>query len=918
MNHSYHYNTDHRNIPIVNLDNLQPVYAPRDKLDLPSGSSDQPTKEQPPAEHSDPEKAVIVQDVPPEPTYLQRLMTAIRSRRGFWPWAIGACIALCGSWKVITHFSHFLDPIVGIDPERKAQAYHNIFNATRELGKQHEQCIMAKADTCIADFDFAHDAERSHIDVIRLLNQEKIQEASQKTGQCIMAVYDTQTALRDLVLSGGTLPFVNNEAVCSAADRQALLAIAGGDVRQGQNQVLNLLQIMTKEGETQAEYLKDFAVYNRDYFFGRLALLEADLLLEIGQLAAVSLNGISLMNVTGLDALNGIVACVSPQEGSAALCSFPTVSTSLRGVLDTAEAYIGIGQEQIRLAAMVIATLVDRYDWAVGSIQDFVRIFQGIRSVLGRPFDLALDSFGGIDFGQFYDIAPGAFFVPGDLDFPEFPSLPSIQPILDELETEIVKLKGAVSSVAAQVSDELQDKVDELVTSVRAAFGDILHDYNPPKPPGFATVDVEQISTSFSNRRRELANLVAAEVGKLGFGRGPLPETNVYIPPTAKVDFNATTAQVNDASASLRQFEFPEVSMWIIELFLLFLKYFLLCDSVRIIWGILHRFRKMWDESAVPVPHVEMPVTPVQDDEEEQPSVWWKAFSLITDDGWKKIAPLMVGGFVAALFLGAYVFTYRHYHNNCVVSSSGTYVGKQIATQRNNRITFGTTRAQATQKSRVEAHFDSKCEKARFATTFDQNQQEQHLAALMNEYSVTMAESQRLLNCIDFDALGDFDSGLNTCALPLDTQLDSGVVECNWGSCDLDCDNDALEEEVKTVVVESVCVVEQQGHAEIWKKLAELAIWLCIAWLSRLVQECPPHLFPDTFGSNHVHLSYMRDRKTHEIVGGEGQDPSSAIDKAIASQYFWNKAKAWGEVTCLVLFIAGLIAALVWYVRTGL
>jgi hypothetical protein len=321
------------NLPIANLDDLQPVNVPYNNkifpVEISSGSSDKPPHEHIPAD-SDVEKAVVTEEEEEKEKCFQSIIKNIKhfiNRPAFKPWLLTSICLGIFSWKVLTEMVPHMEPLFGIDRERQAQALDAIFSQAKELGKQQEQCIHEGAAKCRQDYDTAHDAERAQIDVIRASNQAKLQQASTLSSQCIMRLYDTEAALRDLVLSGGTPPFIDNTNTCPAEDKEELLAIAGGKVRRDQNEIMTFLRVLSDEGETQTEYLKDLAIYNRDYFLGQIGLLEADLLLEIGSLTV----NLTIPLPPGID---GLITCVTPDTGGLAIvpCPIEPLTLSLKRV----------------------------------------------------------------------------------------------------------------------------------------------------------------------------------------------------------------------------------------------------------------------------------------------------------------------------------------------------------------------------------------------------------------------------------------------------------------------------------------------------------------------------------------------------------------------------------------------------------
>jgi hypothetical protein len=889
------------NLPIANLDDLQPVNVPYNNkifpVEISSGSSDKPPHEHIPAD-SDVEKAVVTEEEEEKEKCFQSIIKNIKhfiNRPAFKPWLLTSICLGIFSWKVLTEMVPHMEPLFGIDRERQAQALDAIFSQAKELGKQQEQCIHEGAAKCRQDYDTAHDEERAQIDVIRASNQAKLQQASTLSSQCIMRLYDTEAALRDLVLSGGTPPFIDNTNTCPAEDKEELLAIAGGKVRRDQNEIMTFLRVLSDEGETQTEYLKDLAIYNRDYFLGQIGLLEADLLLEIGSLTV----NLTIPLPPGID---GLITCVTPDTGGLAIvpCPIEPLTLSLKRVRETARIIISISKEQLDLAAMAIATLVDRYDWAVGSIKDLVRIFNGIRNVLGRPFDLAFNSLsGGFDLGQFDNLPYGGFYVSGDLDFPTLPDVPPIDPILADFRDEIEKVKEATREIAAQATEEIREKVDALVAKVRQAFDRILEDYDPPNAPGFSSLDIDKITDKFASTRQQAFDQIVATVNRFGIGTETLPESEAFVPPGASIAFNATSAQVQDAKAALLPFSYPDIPGWVWRLYTFLLTKFWVCDIIAVAYHVLRRGRKVYDESSTPIPVVHMQTTAEKDAEEES-TTKWKMAVLLTHDLLPKIFTCLFGILFAFFSVFVYYSVYLDYRRGCVESTSGTYIGRVLVSNYvSTPIVVEINEAQESEAVRVEKHYQNMCHDARITTALNQTQQSQHLASIMNEYNTSIIETQRLLGCIDLDAFDGVDPDLFTCIVPLDTVLEEGVASCDWGECVIDCDQGAVTAEIQRIVIENTCIIEEQYHARFWLFCVILWAWFSLKLFSNSIHDCAPYLFPKIYGSKTIKVELERYLESGELLGSEGKEAEEAMDKAIASLLLWNKLKNW----CYVLVV---------------
>jgi hypothetical protein len=240
---------------------------------------------------------------------------------------------------------------------------------------------------------------------------------------------------------------------------------------------------------------------------------------------------------------------------------------SLKRVRETARIIIGISKEQLDLAAMAIATLVDRYDWAVGSMKDVVRIFNGVRNVLGRPFDLAFNSLsGGFDLGQFDNLPYACLYVSGDLNFQTLSDVPPIDPILVDFRGEIEKVKEATREIAAQATDEIREKVAALVVKIGEAFDGILEDYDPLKL-SFDS-DFGDITNLFDVRNQQFRTRFEATVNSLKVTRNRLPEADTQLPPASLGEWEEVRDGVEDAALTLLDFRVPTIPAFILRFFM--------------------------------------------------------------------------------------------------------------------------------------------------------------------------------------------------------------------------------------------------------------------------------------------------------------------------------------------------------------
>lgn len=346
-----------------------------------------------------------------------------------------------GSWMFTNYsFKRFEAPL-GPSPETAYDSLTRAYSEPNRTAKLWEQCIHREAERCRNETAVAHDLEAARIETIATSNKEKIKMANEMATHCILLSSDANTAIREEVFSNGTLPWTGSEN-CTEAERAAILKAAGDDVRKDQNAIVGIYEQAKMEDRKQISILEawgaDYFRYNQEYFFGDLGAFELMKLDLLPQLNA--LPGEIDVSFPGFDAL---VACFSTHDLHKVPCPITPVPVSLHGITYISEGIIAVAEEQLELAKTTIATLIAKYDEKVDEIRDLVRILQGIRNVLGRPFDLALNALGGIDFNKFDSIPPGYLYVPGDLDFPGFPGRPPIQPILDEVAEEILRVKAA-------------------------------------------------------------------------------------------------------------------------------------------------------------------------------------------------------------------------------------------------------------------------------------------------------------------------------------------------------------------------------------------------------------------------------------------------------------------------------------------
>lgn len=913
-------NDDYRDLPIGNLDSVQPVDAPRDQgssrdqcssLDIPSGSSDEKHNEGPSSPKASLRSKLRRRCKRPSPRLIfQAILTFVvamhTSRPMLTPVSVSSILRWFSNYQFLRSKFERFHARFGLDPEREKKAYDGIFNESKKVGQREQKCIRNGAAKCKANFDRSRTIESAKHNATRDSNARKLQQAAEAASLCKAKVRAAESKLQDLVFNDGVIPFTNR---CSSIDRKELEAIAGGAAREERNVIKSIAREVEDFTESQLEYVADLAIYNKNYFFGRLPLLEANFLQNIEKLSVKGLEGISLLQVTGLEGFDGIIACVSPELGGSPLCTLPNVSISLQEVYNKAEAYIEVGNQQIQLAAMTIATLVDRHDWAITNIRELVRIFARLRDIFGRPFDLALNSLsgGGIDFSQFSNLYPGRYYVPGDLDFVTLPDLDSIEPILREFLNAVLKLKGKVTAVADQVSDEFRMEVNELATNIKEAFSSVFDDYNPPKHPGFDTTDANKIVQTISNQLRGKYDDLGDAISKVGKDTNALPENATFVPMVAAVALNATSAHVQDARAKILPLAVPDIPSWVWS-FLDWLRNNLYkFDYVRIAWENVRDIRKVWDTTAVPVQKVIMPTTAQEAAKEKGPLGTF--FTVITHDWIPKIVTrslLLGAGAISGLL---YYASFSHYQRSCVDSKNGTYIGRVLlANAVSTPIVGEINRVQETEALQVERYHREQCETARVANIIEQTQQVNELEVITKGYNASMTAAQQLIDCI---AETDLDPDLDSCLLPLDVALEEAITLCDWGDCVIDCDQTYVTEEIQAIVIENECIIEEQTHNKIWLHAVVLMAWFGLGRLWDALRDLPPLLFPKWFGARTVAMELERNLETRELLGSEGMEAEEAMDKAIGRTLCWNRVKASGQLLVTLSYNGAWIAILV-------
>ena len=890
-----------------------------DLLDVESGLSEQhhPIRN-PPAQQAKADESAPTEDVMTDQERQNKKYT--RNRCIYL--AFMATTSVFGSWLITTlTFAIFPRPI-GPSRETATKALENIYTEPTRQGEIWEQCIRKEGERCRNETALAHDREAARISAIQASNQAKLEQASMPQTQCALRYSDTETALRDWVLAGNILPWNDT---CPSDDRDTILEAAGGDVRKGQEELINIFARMSDESRQQllvvTTFLEDYAIYNRDYFFGRLTLLEADLLAQIGDLAAISLDGISLVKVTGLDGFNGIIACVSPVNGSPAVCSIPSLSASLNFTLEEFKGYLEITSEAVQQAIMVIATLVERYDWAVAGLEDFVRIFQGIRSVLGRPFDLALDSLGGIDLGQFVDIAPGRYFVPDGLNIPDFGELPNFQPALDDLRDEIRRLKEGVRNVADQVSDELKDKVDQLVTEVREAFAGVFEDYDPPKYPGFNSSDFEGIIGDYDNRYEKFRAQFERAVQELKLIRDKASDGDTYeFVAEDVIDFGQVESY-KEVSPDLLGIKLPTIPEFIQKIYRWFDNFYWLLDTLIRIWYITSRCLQYYHESAVPVPKIIVgtPGTDRQQEQQQQQEEkkprWKKVLDIFFSPKWILVA-LVVSAILSLTAFGFILNEYiMHYQGRCVESETGTSIVRRLILPTvHDPAKFDGNIARTQENLKLYVQRTRACTSLGSSSHVIHRQQEESLFSISYDYNATLSESSRILDCIDLNALGGdgarLQEDLLTCSVPIEITLENGEANCNWQKCEINCSESKVTEAITKVVIKNSCVYE-------WYLLSELIIfflkWLqywCVGIALILLQMAIFVLFRKFLRRDSVKWVYEEDMEDRSIVGAGGLKLEDAKVKA-------RKAHVTRETIIAVaqVFLAIVVTAIWIYFR---
>lgn len=822
-------------------------------------------------------------------------------------------VTLLSSWLATKSSFTLLPRILGPSWSVGSVALENIYKEPAKTGDAWAQCIRSESQRCSNETILAHFQESYLIKKTQDNNRAAVEQAFNSSTQCSLRVSDAHTELRERLVQDG-LPW----KTCPKHDREVILRAAGDDVRKGQNAVMEIYDRQQEDVKALFQKYGDWAgesfVYHRNYIFGELKKVQAQILFDI--------QSISIGNIQ-LPGLEGLITCLVPDdilEYQEIPCPFRPLSLSLRDVQRTAEVYIKVANEQIQMAAMVIATLVERYDWAVGSIQDLVRIIMSIRNVLGRPFDLAWKKLGGLDLSIFGNIKAGGLYVPGDLDFPHIPDLKQMQPYLDEFRVNVRQVAEAADDVLDQVTDEVKHQVATVVKKVTDSFDRFFRNYNPPSPPHFRNVTdfgapVRAFEEVATKSRAQLLNAVK----NIKVTGGTAVDADTYSNYTTdNIEFD--TEEFKQTKSFFQSLTLPRIPDWVWTFVDIFAKYSGVIDLVGRIWWHISRFRKFFHTSSVPVPVVVVG-TPGADREEEEEQeekesrpCLKKAADIVFNTRMKL---LLVICFVL-LSLGFLGFGLKrsiaHYQSACVERPS------PVATDLVNTVVWPTVHNTVTapgeaalRKANAGLYYQrhEACSVLQATSHVIQHQLQERLFSSDFDYNKTVEESNLILDCIDVSSLGSdgpqLQQDLHTCSQPRHITLDDGLAYCDWPECEMQCNDEEVTASIKQDVIENMCIYEWYFYSEaIILFLMVLQYW-CMWFASILFEQAVFALLRKRLRRNSVKWVYEQDVESGEIVGAEGMSAEEA--KAQALQKFERRekfvafAKLFGAASLIALFV---------------
>lgn len=267
---------------------------------------------------------------------------------------------------------------IGDATREPRQLYDEVISKISAVEGEYEQCPRDQGLQCRLRTSSDEAQERARLDFVHTrVNQVKVDAAQQRQMQCRQSASSVRGTLHELVINGHDLPFVlKNEAICPAETRKAILTTAGGDTEADlmdiNDYVAQYIERADKSFDAVVDYGHDRAVYDRNYFLGKIVQLIDTIIdqiddFEVSMNATFTLSGIELRDV-----FQGFVACVAPQRGSKYVCRVPSVKVRIDEIVQVLRNQFDYARMLLRIAFEAIADLVDNYNMLKAALRNFV------------------------------------------------------------------------------------------------------------------------------------------------------------------------------------------------------------------------------------------------------------------------------------------------------------------------------------------------------------------------------------------------------------------------------------------------------------------------------------------------------------------------------------------------------------------
>lgn len=838
--------------------------------------------------------------------------------------AFFSVLSFLGSWFITDLSFKRLPRIMGPSKETADEILDNIYGEPKSIAAVWEQCIRNEATRCRNVTRTLANEERARIEAIQASNLAKVEQAAETKNQCYLTLREAKSSLQRASIGDG-LPW----KTCPDEERMLVLDAANNNLSKGIDGMVDAVFASQRENREQMvdiqKWAGEYARYHTDFFSqtGPIANLLVKLLLEIEGFAEIDI---------ALPGMEGLITCLDPSTYSIVPCPIIPLAESLDAARNLTSAYIQVANEQIQGAARVIATLVDRYDWAVGNILELVRIIRAVRNVLGRPFDLAWNSLGGINLNQFDNISPGFLFVDKNLDFPTIPNAPQFQQYLDDFRDELLKVHAATRRTLADVNQGLRDKTDKTIEIVVGYFDELFEVYSPPPFPGFENEpNFDFLVRVFDERNdRLMARLNDAIENFNGVAEDTVDPDQLPEFTPDDIDFDVSDQFEGPTSVllGLKELTWPEFIVSIITLFSDFGKWFELARRISM-W--FFRFRQFFHQSAVPVPKIVIGTPGSDREEEEDEEEQARKHRCV------KIYECSTGGisrkvFIAVCALGSLgVVLYSlyssvtHYRGRCVLSQTGTEFTQNVVLPGVHDASKAKGSALLLSLSfGLHAEKVSTCKRMQASSNLAYQRHSANLFVSKYDYNATMEQSSLIVDCIDVPSLGDngtlLQDGLQKCSVPMDISLEYGVASCgDWPVCDIKstCGDADVSERITASIIKNTCAYE-------WHIMSELVIFFlevfqyCLMWfVQHLVESALFALLRKKLRRDSVKWVYEQDVFTGEIVGAEGKTLAEAKAEALAKYERREKWTAVGYLFLAFILVGGFIALRVWLAITN-